>query len=205
MRLHAAFCRRTGTTPLVILLGLLVAGCARGGAEPATPRGPSAASVTVSMDRMPNDEAGRANVSLSSADEAALARLVAAHRGQVVLVDFWATWCLPCVELFPHTVELHHRFADRGLAVISVSFDDPANEPAVRRFLAEKGATFDNLLSPYGIASKAWDAFGIEDGVLPHIQIYDRAGNVSKTFGATSGTFTAEDVDRAVDQLLHQL
>ena len=54
------------------------------------------------------------------ADRQAFDALVEQRRGEVVLVDFWATWCIPCVQQFPHTVDLHRKYAGRGLAVISV-------------------------------------------------------------------------------------
>src|SRR5436853_3717753 len=51
--------------------------------------------------------------------EAALAKL----HGKVILVDFWATWCAPCRKQFPHSVQLHRKFQDRGFTVLSVSID----------------------------------------------------------------------------------
>ena len=58
-------------------------------------------------------------------DRAGYDAAIAKHRGKVVLVDFWATWCLPCVEQLPHTLELGQQMADRGLAVVTVSCDEP--------------------------------------------------------------------------------
>ena len=81
------------------------------------------------------------DVTLSKIEGPGLAKIVAGHEGQVVLLDFWATWCGPCLELFPHTVELQRRFGGRGLTVITISLDDPDNEPAVRKFLAQSKAT----------------------------------------------------------------
>jgi len=86
-------------------------------------------------------------------DAAGLAQFVDQHPGKVVLIDFWATWCPPCVQMFPHTVELSNRWADRGLVVAAVSLDDPADESVVRRFLAEKGAYFPNFISRFGQAA----------------------------------------------------
>jgi len=182
--------------PFLALVGLL-AGCS-------PHEVPVEPSVSVPAPELPTAAPAAEAVGLRTADEAELAELLRSHRGKVVLVDFWATWCLPCVELLPHTVELHERLAGRGLVVISVSFDEPESEAEVRRFLSQEGAVFDNLLSPYGVSSQAFEAFGIDDGGLPHIRIYSRAGEVEKVFGASGGAFSAADVEHAVQRLLDQ-
>lgn len=49
---------------------------------------------------------------------------LSSYRGKVVLLDFWATWCVPCREETPHFVEMQERYKDRGLQIIGVSMDD---------------------------------------------------------------------------------
>ena len=138
-------------------------------------------------------------------DEAAFADVLRRHRGKIVLVDFWAMWCPPCRELFPHTVALHERFSTDGLAVISVSVDDPDKEPAVRKFLAEQGAAFENFISRYGSGAKSFEVFGIANGAVPHFQLYDRRGTLRKTFPSGDElTIDLRQLDQAVRELLRE-
>ncbi len=142
------------------------------------------------------------DVALRAIDEKELGAVIESHRGKVVLVDYWATWCLSCVELFPHTVQLHEEFGDKGLAVISVSLDDTESRAAVLAFLENSGAAaFDNFISVYGASGESLEKFGLP-GPLPQLRLYDRKGNLHRVFPQPQSSVKTEDIDEAVRELL---
>ena len=154
--------------------------------------------------REPAAEAAAPAISLRVVDADGYQQTLAKLRGKVVLVDFWATWCAPCVKQFPHTVSLERKYKDRGLAAISVSLDDPSEEPRVRDFLQKQDARFDNLLSKYGAGTESIDAFGLP-GPVPCYRVYDRAGELRHEFSVDPSAerqFTPDDIEAAVKELL---
>jgi len=143
---------------------------------------------------------------LEIVDRAGYDATIARLNGKVVLVDCWATWCLPCIEQLPHAAELSRQHRDAGLAVVTLSMDDPANKDEVRKVLLRSGATgLTDLLSEYGAGSKSVDAFEVPGGALPHYKLYDRTGQLRRTFAldpSAKQQFTPADVDQAVEKLL---
>lgn len=135
-------------------------------------------------------------IKLIRADAAALNALVASHKGQVVLVDYWATWCGPCVANFPHTVELAKKYRNQGLATIAVSFDLLDDESKVRTFLAQQGADFENLISQHdSIGQKPAEDFDIAP--LPEYRLYDRQGKLRKKWEGKP-----EGIETMIEKLL---
>jgi thiol-disulfide isomerase/thioredoxin len=141
-----------------------------------------------------------ANVNLVIGDAKALEARIAAHKGEVVFVDYWATWCLPCVEGLPHTVALAKEYKGQGLATIAVSFDQIDDEAKVREFLAKQGAEFEHLLSKYdGASQKAAVDFDIEP--LPEYRLYDRQGKLRQKW-ANRMDEIKEEVESKIKELL---
>src|SRR5262245_15414996 len=73
-----------------------------------------------------------------------LEKAIADAKGKVVVVDFWATFCIPCKREFPHLVELHKKYGPAKLVCISVTVDDPEDKDKALRFLNQQKATFQN-------------------------------------------------------------
>lgn len=139
-------------------------------------------------------------VTLETVDETSYAAKVAELKGKVVLVDFWATWCIPCRKSFPHTVELAHQHADEGLAVISVALDEEIAVAEVQKFLEQHRADFINLRSIYGAEESSFEKFELGTAGLPHYKLYARDGTVVKTFAIPEdGTpLDLNEIDEAV-------
>ena len=142
------------------------------------------------------DQPGKPSMVLKIGDGQAMRDMIAAHKGKVVFVDYWATWCEPCVAAFPHTVELHRKFKDQGLATIAVSFDELRDKEKVAKFLADQGADFENLLSSYdGVGTKAAEDF--EVGVLPTFILYDKQGKLRHKWEEKT-----VELDQKIEELL---
>jgi peroxiredoxin len=93
------------------------------------------------------------------------------HRGQVVLINFWATWCLPCKTGMPEIESVYRTHRERGFAVLAVDMQEHAG--LVRPFMAELGLTFPALLDLDGAVTRAYRVRG-----LPASFLVDRQGTV---------------------------
>lgn len=98
---------------------------------------------------------------------------LADYRGQVVLLNLWATWCGPCVVEMPSIQRLYDRYRSRGLRVVGVSVDDPPFAGRVRAFVAEHRLTFDILHEGSGRIEQTYRSRG-----LPATYIIARDGRI---------------------------
>jgi thiol-disulfide isomerase/thioredoxin len=114
-------------------------------------------------------------------------------RGQVVLVDFFATWCTPCVAELPTLGRLAESLGPRGLAVVGVDIEGPAAARAVRDLIDEAGVRFPVVLDD-GVVRERYRV-----KTLPHRVLIDRRGVVRRTLlGATP----EEELRRALEDAL---
>lgn len=91
------------------------------------------------------------------------------YRGQVVLINLWATWCAPCRVEMPAIESLHRAYASRGLKVIAISADDPGTDADIRKFVKQYGLTFEVLHDTggqEGKVSKDYQTTGYPETVI---------------------------------------
>ena len=101
-----------------------------------------------------------------------------ALRGRVVLVDFWATWCAPCLEELPRLRQLHARQASHGLTIIGVSLDR-ASPRDFRSWLQRQAITWPQVREPGQYDSPLARTFGVE--AIPASYLFDRNGRLHAT------------------------
>ncbi len=104
---------------------------------------------------------------------------LSSYRGKVVLLDFWATWCVPCREETPHFVEMQQKYGDRGLQIIGVSMDDTSDP--VHSFYQQFHMNYPVVMGTPDTGSAYGGVLG-----LPIAFLLDREGHIfSKHVGAT--------------------
>lgn len=112
---------------------------------------------------------------LSLPDVAGARQELESHAGQVVVLNFWATWCAPCREEMPMLDHLQDRYADQGVVVIGASTDDASTRARIEPFLAERGISFRIWT---GATARDMERFGLSTA-LPATAIIDRDGLVA--------------------------
>jgi len=99
----------------------------------------------------------------TSIDGAPVTKTIANYKGEIVLLNIWATWCLPCRTEMPSIQALHDRYAARGLKVVAVSIDNPGTEDAIRRFRDRYGLTFEILHDASGKIRQDYQTTGVPE------------------------------------------
>jgi thiol-disulfide isomerase/thioredoxin len=131
-------------------------------------------------------------------------RIASNKQAKFTLVDAWATTCAPCKENFPHLVEMHRKYAGKGLAVMSLSLDDPTDakaRAAAEEFLKEKKAIFTNVL----LNEEFGDGFDkLAISAIPAVFLFGPDGKEWKRFTMDDPNhqFTYEEVEKDVVALL---
>jgi thiol-disulfide isomerase/thioredoxin len=136
-------------------------------------------------------------------DASDVMELVAGQKGKIVLLNFWATWCPPCVREFPELVEVEKAYRDRGVTVISVSADSPDKvEKELLPFLEKHRPEFEVYIRKAGdsvtftrVIDPDWK------GTLPSTFFYDRRG---KPYVKRYSEMTRPEMEKILEALLEE-
>jgi len=163
--------------PVSLALTLLLAGSVRYAPDPPPPTAPAP----------------------TPADAAAVKAEIAKPGASAVLVNVWATWCMPCQEEFPDLLHVAREFKDKGLRTLLVSADFPGMEIEARQFLSRQKVDFATFIK----AGKDEEFVnGIHDawsGALPATFIYDGQGRLVRFWeGKASYPFLKQRVEEAL-------
>jgi len=141
----------------------------------------------------------QAQLGLRPLNEKAFTQVLASNKGNVLLVNFWATWCAPCRAEMPLLVQLERTHRSRGLRMVTVSCDEPEDQLKAGQFLAQH-----QVLQPAYLKRAAEDEKFINfvdgkwSGALPALFLYDRGGRLA-------GSFFGETEIAVVDQAIRKL
>ncbi len=117
------------------------------------------------------------------------------YAGKVVLIDFWATWCVPCEAAIPHLQEMYEAHKDEGFVILGVAMDGPESVALVPPFVRRYGLTFPVLLDEETRVVSIYNP----KRTAPLQVFIDREGRVAKVrqgYSAGDEKFVEEDVVR---------
>ena len=120
----------------------------------------------------PSELMGKPADDFTLSDLKGVKRVLSSHLGNVVLLDFWATWCGPCRREMPIIAKLHQRYAKKGLVVYGVNCSE--SQSKAKAFVDKFGYTFPQLLDRDGDVQTRYQITAI-----PTVFIVDRKGNIS--------------------------
>jgi peroxiredoxin len=115
---------------------------------------------------------------VSLKDSGGRQRKMSEWQGKVLLINFWATWCPPCVSEMPDLVALQNDLAGKNLQVVGIGIDSPSN---IREFADKHQITYPLLLGGLE-GSELSRQFGNESGGLPFTILIGADGSVRKTY-----------------------
>lgn len=116
-------------------------------------------------------------------------------RGQVLIVNFWATWCAPCREEIPILVKLQQKYAGNGVQIVGISIDQLDK---TREFSANFGINYPGLIGTFDTVEVSRQA-GNEKRVLPFTIILGRDGRIART---EAGGLTEQKLEGLIKTLL---
>ncbi|WP_057939041.1 redoxin domain-containing protein [Algoriphagus resistens] len=126
----------------------------------------------------------------------ALAGLLKNDTGELLLVNFWATWCGPCIIEYPEFVTIQRMYGERDFQFVSISMDNPDQSEKALKYLKGKASALPNYIMDTDDKYKVIDVVGKEwDGSLPITLLIEPGGNIAYR---VSGTIDANELKREI-------
>ena len=121
------------------------------------------------------------DIKLKTVDASDINNQIKKHKGsKAVLINFWATYCVPCIEEFPMIVDLSKKYSEKGMQIYFVSADWLDRKKEVRDFLLEKDVKGLSFIKEEGNDNNFINEISREwSGALPFTIVYDKNGNLS--------------------------
>lgn len=130
---------------------------------------------------------------LTPLDQSAYAKMIATHKGKIVLVDFWATWCVPCRAEMPQLVKLSQKLGQRGVEFVTVSSDEPGKIPDAFKVLMQNAVAPPFYVKQTKDDDKFYNSVDPKwSGEIPAMFIYDRSGRRVRSFLGETPVATVE-------------
>jgi thiol-disulfide isomerase/thioredoxin len=115
--------------------------------------------------------------------------------GKILIVNFWASWCPPCLEEMPALIEIQNRYAPQGVQVLGVAIDDPEQ---ARAFMQTQDVNFPVIIG-VDDAMDLGKRMGNRISTLPYTAIFDQTG---KTIYAQPGKISKIYLEQTIKPLL---
>jgi peroxiredoxin len=121
-----------------------------------------------------DDIIGSTRPDFSLSDVAGQIRNISEWDGKVLAINFWATWCPPCIKEIPEFIEIQHKYEAQGLQFIGIALQRPEE---VIEFMQTHGMNYPVLAGEMEVIKIA-ESYGNDIGALPYTVIVDRAGHI---------------------------
>jgi cytochrome c biogenesis protein CcmG/thiol:disulfide interchange protein DsbE len=139
--------------------------------------------------------AGQSQPQLSLKDVDGKTQTLSDYRGKIVVLNFWATWCVPCKEEMPFFVEAQKKYGQRNVVILAASLDDDRTKKYVRKFVQAYKMDFPVLLDA---TAESMKQFGLGE-TLPSTIFLDAQGNFA---GKIEGQARKKDLLNRIEKLL---
>jgi peroxiredoxin len=119
------------------------------------------------------------------------------YRGKVVILDFWAIWCVPCLKSIPQMVQIQEKYKDKGLVVLGISLDDPKklDDLSLLEFKKRRKINYRILRGTEEVTDEYFRGIRLE---IPTLFIINKDGEIAERHKG----FELGDVEKALQKLL---